>query len=623
MRYTEHIPAGMAYAAALAFVAGMPLHPMLVIGGLVGGVLPDIDQPNSTASHITTKVVEKTVGKEHHGGDSRGSQGAHSMAGRRGRSHVKDAGDVAKETFNVFAMLYDAVVMGPLTKLWMSGADKVLSPLYAKLYSTFDGRSRDWDPDMDITKHRGGATHSLWFLLTSLPLTLALGMIGSFAINLMLLPFGMSAPLPELVTSFVLGAEMGIISHLIMDSFCVSGVKFIFPWRPEIGFQSAMRGAPKRGQRGICLLPTKMQVNTQADEKLREAESRHERDEVRHWKAESRKLRFWGTFNWMCAILFVLLSLTGVGTGAGSLAIGKADIPTSAKQRQAMVEEATQEGVAANIEVVPDDESTDVSESDGVTRVAESEGPTSLTYGDLDRSDLPAGVMKMPDESLWVVGVGPVTKRNVESPTLTATRGQKDRLLRAALAQRLPDLDPTLIGEKAEEAGEAAKQGAQKTGNLIVDFFNSMTGGFGQMPAIGGTGGYHGGFVGLTPYTPGDGNVDVRSVPKVATPTDADPLRATGTQGGTSDTPSQQGTATPQTQSGQASQTQQRQPQNAPQTEQEPETTSKPVNGQQADKAAQSAGTGTAPNGAAVTAQNGNADKTSSGDVAIGEVVSS
>ena len=92
--------------------------------------------------------------------------------------------------------------------------------------------------------------------------------------------------------------------------------------------------------------------------------------------------------------------------------------------------------------------------------------PTSLTYGDLSVAELPKGIVKLPDESLWIVNVGPVNEANLNDPRCSYTDDEKARLLQAANAQRIAELRGT-AADALKSAGDSVGDAIDKAGNAI------------------------------------------------------------------------------------------------------------------------------------------------------------
>ena len=147
-------------------------------------------------------------------------------------------------------------------------------------------------------------------------------------------------------------------------------------------------------------------------------------------------------------------------------------------------------------------------------------GPSSLTFGDLSVAELPKGIVKLPDESLWIVNVGPVNEANLNDPRCSYTDDEKARLLQAANAQRIAELRGTAAdalksagdsvgdaidkaGNAIDEAGNAATNGAKGSGNFLINLLNNLTGlNVGSDVSTENIKkGPQWGFMGITPYT--------------------------------------------------------------------------------------------------------------------------
>lgn len=507
MNYHAHVPAGIAFSAGLCFITSTPLSIPMLIAGAFGGALPDIDHPSGSGA--VTSMGEKA------------GRMAGKIAGRRT--------SIVSEALVGLGMGFDAVFLRPLTMSWLWLAKHAFEPFYFALYRAF-GKSIGWSGD-DPSDHRGGLTHSLAFMAFT---------------SLIVYPLAHFLLHDDLVW---MGLEMGILSHLFADSLCKSGIKWFWPWVPRIGFSDATH--PKGD--GIRLLPVSKCVSTG------KCPTREDYLELGRGTPKFREMRSyyfrekgWQWFFKAAAVILCLLCVLGIGPGAGSFAWGQGVVNVAGKasredaEARQVAEGVTRGGTDA-VETTADktggsDHGTgdgneaaanataaDASDDEGrkVLTVAEAKGPTSFTYGDLDASELPKGIMKLPDESLYVVGVGPVTADSLNSPTLSLTQAEKDRLLAAATAQRVKDLPSDVqalagnaagtVSDAANAAGNAASNaasaGSSVTGQLSDAINQSYSGGGtygsnGFTDFLGGlfggssSGSGEGGFMGLTPFTP-------------------------------------------------------------------------------------------------------------------------
>lgn len=468
MNYHAHIPAGVAFAAGACLVTHIPLSiPMLIAGG-IGGALSDIDHPSGN--------------------------GAVSSLGSKAGGLIQSATGGRVSMFKRIGMVGDMIVLKPLVRLWLLLARHVLSPLYMTMYKAF-GSGLGWS-DGDPAEHRGGLTHSIAFMLST---TLLMFPMTNFLMH------------DNLVLA---GLELGILSHLFADSVCKSGIKWFWPWLPRIGYWDDTH---EKGN-GIRLIPVSWCMSTgkcpTRDDYLelgrgtkRYAEMRKAYYKEKGWQ--------WGFKAAM--VILTTLCITGVCGGAGSIAWGASQLATSpAGEARARTTQMREQAVKADVvSEIADGGASDGDESDGTTapastRVGEHRGPTSLTYGDIDATELPNGIAKMPDETLWVVGVGRVSPETLESPTLMLTQDEKSRLLAASTAQRLKDIPygaSEAIGsatDTARDAGKAVSDATSDFGDRYDkrgdDSGNGVTGALREM--FGGSGDGHGfGFLGLTPYT--------------------------------------------------------------------------------------------------------------------------
>lgn len=478
-------------------ISGQPLQIPFILGGAFGGALPDIDHENSAIYSI-------------------GEKAAQSAANTHRIVHIPVLHALTRLSIAIFAVI-DKIVMGTVGKLWSWLAHGPFTTLYKWCYRTF-GKSMGWKYDKNPAAHRGGFTHSFLFL------------IGSSIITL----------IPSLLMGslwFWAGCEVGILSHLYADAQCKSGVKFFWPFAPKIGFTDT--GGQNRG-RDIRLISPKLQMSTGY------CTDRSEYIDLPRNSKEYKlkKKYYWLETGWRIlfkalALVFIVLTVAGIGIGSGAIAWNKNVIPITGKAQtlaaenddssdmrnqsgngQAASSESNDSSKASNGASQSADESTVTKKSDGTTTVAESKGPTSLTYGDLSVTELPKGIVKMPDESLWIVGIGPVNQENLNDPRCSYTDDEKARLLQAANAQRIAELRGTAadalkaagdsVGDAIDnatnslnDASNTATNGASKGGNWLFNFLNSITG-----MNVGSNvntdsikKGPQWGFIGLTPYT--------------------------------------------------------------------------------------------------------------------------
>lgn len=500
-------------------LSGQPLQIPFILGGAFGGALPDIDHEGSAIFSI-------------------GEKAAQTAANTHRIVHIPVLHALSRLSVAIFAVL-DNIIMGTAGKLWNWLARGPFTTFYKWCYRTF-GKSMGWKYDKNPSAHRGGFTHSLLFL------------IGSSVITL----------IPSLLMGslwFWAGCEVGILSHLYADAQCKSGVKFFWPFAPKIGFTDT--GGQNRG-RDIRLISPKFQMSTGY------CTNRSEYIDLPHNSKEYKlkKKYYWLETGWRIlfkalALLFIILTVAGVGIGSGAIAWNSHVMPITGKARtlaaqndgtgngqeqQQAVSDTQQQ--SADTQTQSDNGSlnasnADTSESgknasndssassskasstvtkkkDGTTTVAESKGPTSLTYGDLSVTELPKGIVKMPDETLWIVNVGPVNEENLNDPRCSYTDDEKARLLQAANAQRIAELRGTAadalkaagdsvgdaidnVSNSLDEASNTATNETTKGGNAIINFLNSITG-----LNVGSNGNTDGlkkgpqwGFIGLTPYT--------------------------------------------------------------------------------------------------------------------------
>lgn len=402
MQYKAHIPAGIAFAATATFLTGQPLDLLMLVGGAVGGALPDIDvsgedNQGSAVQHLGTKAssaMNKTV----------------------------VLSPIAKLT-RPLMMVFDAVILGPACRIWRFIATRILGPAYEALADSGLGRAMKLDRDNPAV-HRGGLTHSLLSLLIfSLPI----------------FPLCMLLHVPQLWV----GVMVGMLSHLVCDAFCKSGVKFLWPWVPNIGFRNEDGVG---GKEGIKLLPARALMKTGKCPTKAELKSHRGSPDYEECKKYYLLEVGWQRFFQILAVVIPVLVVLGVGPASGKVALAGSTYDIANKETAdavLQVGESAAPVADADPSVTTADDAAKFANGRG-TRVDEHKGPTSLTYGDIDATTLPAGIVKMPDESLWVPGVGPVTADTLNNPALMLTEDEKSRLLAAANWQRLSN------GELAE-----------------------------------------------------------------------------------------------------------------------------------------------------------------------------
>lgn len=521
----------------------------------MGGALPDIDTEGAAIEKMGAKSAQtanKTIGKL--GGFGKGVARLWAAIGKA----------------------IDVIFLAPLGRLWRFLSQNLFGRVYLAVYhfGSFGAEEKSlgqllhWNGDSKPWAHRGGITHSFSFMLTSCVL---------------LVPVAFIFQSPE----FLLGAELGIVSHLFADSLCKSGVKFFFPFQPKIGFDN--ENGAGRG-RDIRLLPKGMQVSTGKD-RLTNRELDAYADQAKAMR--DRKLRFreklWQWIFKVLAALFVVLLVVGVGARSGGIAfsapifggepiaeLNLSDIganmggtanggggdanATPSKEGAAFQASGNNANAAADNgntsgssnnngdgeqndaqDVVSAGENSSGQQNDsGATSASGSQvnvaqdggtvagvviakipvnmtnntkpeikGPLSLTKGDVSIRRLPKGIMKMPDESLWVIGVGPVSKANLDNTggRWIFTEEEKEELLRYAAAQRFEDIPTSVSGvftntvqniqDTAQDVADEAQNTANEAKGGLWGWLSDMTG----VDLGGGGGSYQGGFMDMTQWT--------------------------------------------------------------------------------------------------------------------------
>lgn len=490
MNYHAHIPAGIAFAATACLITRQPLSIPMMIAGAIGGALPDIDHPSGNGA-------VSSLGKK-------AGQVLNTASGRHARFLV------------TIGAVFDAIVTKPLVRLWLAFAHGALAPLYMSMYRSF-GKKLGWSGD-DPSEHRGGLTHSLAFVIGT---SLLMCPISAFLLH---------------DTLIWVGLELGILSHLFADSLCKSGIRWFWPWLPRVGFYDDTH---EQGN-GIRLLPVDRCVSTgkcptkedylclgYGTKRYKEMRSAYYREKGWQWAFKA------------IASASCFLCMTGV-LGGGGIAWGATQAtPSTITTHQASGTSSSSRKRATNAQTSKGNANSstksgneDAVKDDDVTSSAEDAGPTSLTAGDIDAATLPKGIIKLPDESLWVVGVGRVTADALESPSLMLSKEEKTRLLAAATAQRLNDI-PDGAATAIDAAKSAVGDATNATSDALDDATNAMTnatsglsgtagnatrdfdsgyvtnkgndgnnGGIsGFLGSLGGSGIGGFGFLGLTPYT--------------------------------------------------------------------------------------------------------------------------
>ena len=499
MQYKAHIPAGITFASLAMLASGSPFDILMLVGGAIGGALPDIDVEGSEGQGSAIQSLGTKT----------------NMAMRK----TVVLSPVAKVLSPVTTVL-DKVILTPICKLWRLIATKALGPAYKTVSRSGFGRALRFDRD-DPSAHRGGLTHSFFsMILFSLPI----------------LPLCLFAGIPQLWA----GIMWGMLSHLVCDAFCKSGVKFFWPWVPDIGFKNEDGVG---GRDGIKLLPARCLMKTGKCTNKAELERHRGSRDYPMMRKYYRLEKGWQRVFLVLAIVTPILVLVGVGPASGTVAFaGKVyDVAgkKAATERQGAVDAtAPVEDKANAMQAGAEDPnvttSSEAARTDGGRnqRVDEHKGPGSLTYGDIDANTLPFGIVKMPDESLWVSGVGPVTAETIGN--LPLTDAEKARLLAAAKWERRKDLPSSVatavngVTQSANNVVNDAKNTAEKT---TKDFLSGILGSgssttghdnglilpnYGGSPSQDGSGGTLGngvlgelgnqgdplGFNGLTPFTP-------------------------------------------------------------------------------------------------------------------------
>lgn len=528
INYKAHIPAGITFAGLFSLIMGWVAVIPVLIGGAVGGALPDIDTEGA--------AIEKM--------GSKSASAAHKTIGKMG-----SGGKMIARMMAAVGSAVDLIFLAPLGRLWRFLSENIFGRVYLAVYrfGSFGADNKSlgevlhWNGDSKPWAHRGGITHSFSFMLTSCVFTVPIAFIFQS---------------PE----FLLGCELGIVSHLFADSLCKSGVKFFFPFQPKIGFDN--ENGAGRG-RDIRLLPKGMQVSTGKD-RLTNAELDNYPDQEK--AAKDRRLRFrekmWQWIFKVSALICVVLLVVGFAGRAGGVAfsapifggelvasIELPNMPSNDSQQPSTGEDKASPATNTSENDVPDGNEGEKESDDNIVSASnevpetgnvsgtqvdiasaggtlagvnpykfdssssltkpEIKGPTSLTRGDLSIKSLPKGIMKMPDETLWVIGVGPVSVANLDNPRWMFTKEEKEMLLRAASAQRFEDI-PNSISSIFKDPAGTVDAIAGTAENMANDAQNAASGAAGGLSGwisdatgvdISKGNGYTGGFLGLTDWT--------------------------------------------------------------------------------------------------------------------------
>lgn len=429
MQYKAHIPAGIALAATVTLVTGQPLDFLMLVGGAVGGALPDIDVS---------------------GDDNQGSAVQH-LGSKAGSAMSKTVvlSPIAKLTRPIGAVL-DVVVLGPACRIWRFLATRLLGPAYMAVAKSGIGRALRLDRD-NPASHRGGLTHSLLSLLVfSLPLY----------------PLCMLLHVPQLWV----GTMVGMISHLICDAFCKSGVKFLWPWVPDIGFRNEDGVG---GREGIKLLPARALMKTGKCATRGELRSHAGRPDFSEYRKYYLLEVGWQRLFQALAFAIPIMIVAGVGPASGKVAFAGTTYDIAHKDAAMITKSLSLSVLPVNDSDPSVKSAKDVAKvADGRgARVDEHKGPTSLTYGDIDATTLPAGIVKMPDESLWIPAIGrPVNSETINDPSLMLTDEEKGRILAAANWQRIGN------GEIADGVSETVSNLTQNAKETATETFNGVVG---------------------------------------------------------------------------------------------------------------------------------------------------
>ena len=507
----------MLFATAFTWAAGLPLTLPMVLGGAFGGALPDIDIEGSAVEKLGSKAAS---------GASTATRVVTQVSGGALSKPMKMISSILKPIGNIINFF-----LGLIAKAWRWCAEHILGTLYFALYNLF-GEKIGWSGDKPWT-HRGGLTHSLLFMITALIFLLPVCFLfGSW--------------------DFLIGGELGILSHLFADALCRSGVKFFWPWVPPIGFPN--REGKKKGD-GIRLLPFDKLVRTGCDRLTDDEINAKHGEERRELKVLRRREKAWQKVFQIFFLVFLALIIFGVGPGSATFAA--ADFPQDAStavqaddiqqtgsdtqpdasgtqvEMPADSENGSQEATGDSSQETQADTSGKIigngsasvasqdgrmtrSVNDGSVTVPEKKGPTSLTQCDMSIQQLPKGIMKMPDETLFVVGGDEVENReSLDKSSWNFSEEDKERLVTAiaskneeekrtdAASEVIEDASnaANVVGQGASDAANAVGQGASGTLNAAENSVNEGQGFFGQLLESAKNYNYHGGFIGLTPYT--------------------------------------------------------------------------------------------------------------------------
>lgn len=509
----------------------------MMLGGAFGGALPDIDIEGSAVEKLGTKAA---------GGAGAVTKAVTTVSGGFLAKPMKLLRGLLKGIGRIINFF-----LGLIAGAWRWCAEHIFGNIYFFLYDLF-GNKIGWSEEKPWT-HRGGFTHSFLFMITALIFLLPVCLLcGSW--------------------DFLIGGELGVLSHLFADALCRSGVKFFWPWVPPIGFPN---GEGKRKGNGIRLLPFHLLVRTGCDQLSDDDINVKHGEERKELKKLRRREKAWQKVFQILALFMMLLIVSGVGPGAGTVPFADAAFPRDSalfqtdpgnqqqgsqdgaqdqagSREQENREEPGKSGASGsspdsgNTQDAagdsPDGKSSNVignSEvsvaaqdgrltrdvDDGTRTVPEKKGKTSRTEGDVSISALPKGVMKMPDETLCVVGGGEIVAGNQENldksewnfsdkekARLMDTAEKNRHIVETAVAGTLQGASDAAnaVGDAAQNgaaaAGDAIGSGANAVGeaasgtvNAAENSANEAKGLFEQLKDNAGN--FHFGFLGFTPYT--------------------------------------------------------------------------------------------------------------------------
>lgn len=408
MKYASHIPAGVAFAATLNIIIGAGLSVPMLVGGMLGGVIPDMDIQGSAAESTTNKSF-KAVKKV--------------IPGSRNNSITKG--------LNIITKIIDGIILKPFAMIHRFIAKRFIDPLYYMIADNVDAYEK-WGWSKDKPSAHRGFTHTLLFIFI-------------FCLPIAIINFVLTGTL-----FFTLGMLAGLISHLWCDSMCRSGIRWFWPFIPKIGYPDI------RGQKigdGIRFLPPSKQVSTGAVQSLKEIEhlkgSREYDEKLTLFKRERRWQH--GIMAYMIIACIILLGVTGAKMSNPDTANATDNSPgiIFAPEKQENKKDITNE---------KDDINNNSIDNDIMGLPSSTTTGVSKTLGlyDVDTRTLPSVLVKLPNGRIVFADGSEITEANLQDPQLhylsNEIKGQLRHLMNTA------DAFSNEVSKNAERANKTTKK---------------------------------------------------------------------------------------------------------------------------------------------------------------------